>query len=131
MKIAPLRANETTSLSHLNDLDVLDSEPEQAFQALVEVASTVCGTPISLISLIDTDRQWFKANLGLPGRPRPRAMWPSAPMPFLGRRCLRFRMPEEMSVFLTTPWSLEPLISAFMRACRSRLTMACVWAPCV
>lgn len=67
MKIAPLRANETTSLSHLNDLDVLDSEPEQAFQALVEVASTVCGTPISLISLIDTDRQWFKANLGLPG----------------------------------------------------------------
>ncbi len=64
---AALRSNEEESLASLRDLLVLDSAPEAEFQALVEVASTVCGVPISLISLIDSDRQWFKANVGLPG----------------------------------------------------------------
>ena len=60
-------ANETARLQSLRDLDVLDSGPEEEFDALIKVASLVCGTPISLISLIDTERQWFKANIGLPG----------------------------------------------------------------
>ncbi len=46
---------------------MLDSSPEAEFDALVKVASIVCGVPISLISLIDVDRQWFKANVGLAG----------------------------------------------------------------
>jgi diguanylate cyclase len=48
-------------------MDVLDSAPEAEFDALVQAAALVCGVPISLISLIDADRQWFKANVGLPG----------------------------------------------------------------
>ena len=48
-------------------LDVLDSDPEAALDALVRVASIVCGTPIPLISLVDAERQSFKANIGLPG----------------------------------------------------------------
>lgn len=46
---------------------MLDTGPEEEFDALVKVASLVCGVPISLISLIDAERQWFKANIGLPG----------------------------------------------------------------
>lgn len=64
---ASARANEEDSIAALRRLQVLDTAPEEEFDALVEVASAVCGKPISLISLIDTHRQWFKANVGLPG----------------------------------------------------------------
>lgn len=67
MQSAPLTANEEARLAALNTLDVLDSRPEAEFDALVRAASLVCGTPISLISLVDVERQWFKANIGLPG----------------------------------------------------------------
>jgi signal transduction histidine kinase/CheY-like chemotaxis protein len=67
MQSAPLPANESARLAALQQLDVLDSAPEAEFEALVKVASLVCGVPISLISLIDSERQWFKANVGLPG----------------------------------------------------------------
>lgn len=67
MLAAPLRGTEAASLAALNDLKVLDTAPEPEFDAVVRAASAVCGTPISLISLIDVDRQWFKANVGLPG----------------------------------------------------------------
>ncbi len=53
-------------LSGLRALDVLDTPPEAEFDALVRAASMVCGTPISLVSLIDSERQWIKANVGLP-----------------------------------------------------------------
>jgi len=65
MQPASLRPNETESLLALEDLRVMDSAREADFQALVEVASMVCGVPISLISLIDRDRQFFKANTGM------------------------------------------------------------------
>jgi len=61
------RDDESESIAALRALEVLNAEPEAEFDALVRVASAVCGVPISLISLIDTDRQWFKANVGLPG----------------------------------------------------------------
>lgn len=48
----------------LADYEVLDSEPESAFEEIVFMARTVCKTPTALISLIDDDRQWFKARLG-------------------------------------------------------------------
>ena len=67
MAAASLPSNEPTRLESLRELDVLDTEPEREFDALVQVAALSCGVPISLISLIDTDRQWFKANVGLTG----------------------------------------------------------------
>ncbi|WPB56279.1 EAL domain-containing protein [Xylophilus sp. GOD-11R] len=67
MQAADRRVNELESLAALKALEVLDTEPEEAFQALVQAASAVCEVPISLISLIDEERQWFKANVGLPG----------------------------------------------------------------
>lgn len=67
MSSARIPSDETERLRSLAELGVLDSAPEREFDALVQVAALVCGVPVSLISLIDTDRQWFKANVGLPG----------------------------------------------------------------
>jgi len=67
MPPALLPSNESERLQALVDLQVLDTAAEPAFDALVRAASLVCGVPISLVSLVDHDRQWFKANVGLPG----------------------------------------------------------------
>mgnify|MGYP000968168435 CR=1 FL=1 len=64
---ANIPANEDDRLSRLRALNVLDTGPEPLFDALTRMAATICGTPISLISLVDEGRQWFKANVGLPG----------------------------------------------------------------
>jgi len=61
---APLPDNETDRLAALYSLDILDSAPEQDFDDIVALASNVCATPMSLVSLVDTDRQWFKARIG-------------------------------------------------------------------
>lgn len=67
MLTAPMPKDEPERQRALERLEVLDSAPEREFDALVATASLVCGVPISLISLIDNDRQWFKANVGLAG----------------------------------------------------------------
>jgi signal transduction histidine kinase len=61
---APVPDNETDRLAALYALDILDSPSEQDFDDIVKLASNVCGAPMSLVSLLDTDRQWFKARLG-------------------------------------------------------------------
>ena len=68
----PNRSNPTEQTEQwrqqaLDELEIVDSGAESAFDGLVQAASAICGTPIALISLIDHDRQWFKANVGLEG----------------------------------------------------------------
>ena len=46
---------------------VLDSEPEAVFDTIARTASEICCVPIALLTLVDDERQWFKANVGLPG----------------------------------------------------------------
>ena len=43
---------------------ILDTPAESEFDDIVKVASDACGMPVSLISLLDGDRQWFKAETG-------------------------------------------------------------------
>ena len=52
-------------LVNLRQFQILDTEPEDEFDDITYMASQICNTPISLISLLDEDRQWFKSKVGL------------------------------------------------------------------
>ena len=69
----PVPANEAARLQTLRSYKILDTKPEERFDELTRLAALICGTPISLISLIDTDRQWFKSRFGLDVQETPRA----------------------------------------------------------
>jgi diguanylate cyclase (GGDEF)-like protein/PAS domain S-box-containing protein len=62
----PPPIDEQVRLARLRALAVLDTAAEPVFDALVQLASDLCGTPIALLSLVDAERQWFKAKVGLP-----------------------------------------------------------------
>ncbi|MFA6190981.1 MAG: diguanylate cyclase [Sulfurimonas sp.] len=72
MKIAPLPHNEQERLAELKKYDILDTEPEAIFESMVQLAAYICKTPISAISLIDENRQWFKAIVGIDATETPR-----------------------------------------------------------
>jgi len=52
-------------VSALQAMAVLDTPPEEGFDALTRLAALVCGTPIAIVSLIDGDRLWFKSAFGV------------------------------------------------------------------
>jgi len=58
-------ANEEERLLDLESHSILDTLPEEDFDYLTSIASQICNTPISLVSLIDDKRQWFKSHHGL------------------------------------------------------------------
>jgi two-component system sensor histidine kinase/response regulator len=56
---------ESARLHALHQLDLLDTAPQQEFDDLVELASALCGTPVALVTLIDAERQWIMAKVGM------------------------------------------------------------------
>ncbi len=73
--IAPaIPADEKERLAELYELGILDTEEEKVFNDLASLAAYVCKAPIALISLVDSDRQWFKAKVGIDASETPREL---------------------------------------------------------
>lgn len=73
MQSGALPENEAERLAELKRLGLLDTEPERAFDRVTELAAKLLNVPIALVSLVDEDRQWFKAKLGVDVRETPRS----------------------------------------------------------
>jgi diguanylate cyclase (GGDEF)-like protein len=62
---APLPKNEALRVSVLHRYGILDTLAERSYDDITMLASHICETPSAMISLVDTDRQWFKSRVGL------------------------------------------------------------------
>ncbi len=67
-------AQETLRLAKLQDYDLLDTPPEPAYDDITTLAAQICQTPVALVSLVDSKRQWFKSSVGLAVADTPRSI---------------------------------------------------------
>src|SRR5690349_21402929 len=65
MQSPAIPPDEAERLAALQSYDILDSGPEQAYDDLVRIAAHLLEMPIALVSLVDAERQWFEARIGL------------------------------------------------------------------
>jgi signal transduction histidine kinase len=72
LKAAASPLNENQRIAALHEYDLLDSLPDKDYDDITRIAADICGMPISLISLIDKDRQWFKSRVGMEAAETPR-----------------------------------------------------------
>lgn len=61
----PFDPNLDKRIDALEEYEIMDSPPEEMYDDLTLLASSICNTPISLISLLDEKRQWFKSKVGI------------------------------------------------------------------
>jgi signal transduction histidine kinase len=71
-KCSPVLEEESQRLGLLHSLELLDTPPEAAFDAITRLAAQLTNRPIALIGLVDAERTWFKARVGLEAEQSPR-----------------------------------------------------------
>jgi GAF domain-containing protein len=69
---APIPNNEAERLAALKEYHILDTGTEQSYDDVTTLAAHICGVPISMISLVDETRQWFKSRVGMAQPQTPR-----------------------------------------------------------
>lgn len=72
MQVAPIPADEDRRLALLEACHIMYTPAEQAFDDVAQLAATLCSTEIALITLVDSDYQWFKARVGVEQTGTPR-----------------------------------------------------------
>jgi signal transduction histidine kinase len=72
MNTVGMSQEEARRLRVLEDYKILDTQDESDFDEITKLASEICNTPISLISFIDSNRQWFKSTYGISIKETPR-----------------------------------------------------------
>ena len=65
MQPAPIPSNESDRITSLKKLKILDTPPEERFDRITKLATRVFSVPISTITLVDANREWFKSVCGL------------------------------------------------------------------
>ena len=65
-------ADEPQRLSELRGFAILDTEPDEDYDRLVQLATVLCGTPMGALTIVDNSRQWYKSRVGLPVQQIPR-----------------------------------------------------------
>ncbi len=124
---APLPPNEAERLRTLRSYNILDTPPEVAFERITSLAARLFDVPISLVSLIDADRQWFKACFGMDIYQTDRKL----------SFCAYAILSDEVMIvpdatldprFSTTSRLWESLIFVPMRALRSGPPVVRIWA---
>ena len=98
--------NESKRLQDVYKTQLLDTPEEKEFDEIVQLASDLCDTPISLITLLDTDRQWFKARVGLD------ATETSREVSFCGHAILQDEIFEVPDTLKDIRFSDNPLVTA-------------------
>ncbi len=63
--LTQVSTNETKRTESLQKINIINSQPEESFDNIAKLASYICQTPISFISLIDEKKQWFKSKVGI------------------------------------------------------------------
>jgi diguanylate cyclase (GGDEF)-like protein len=74
MQAAPLPMNENERIADLRSHEILDTPEDARFETFVRLAADMSGAPTAIVSLVDEDRQWFKAAIGIETRSTPRSL---------------------------------------------------------
>ncbi|GEM_PF-6967693 len=105
MTAAPYPPDEDARLAALKSYGILDTPSEELFDGFTEIAAEVCEVPVSLISFVDKDRQWFKSKVGFTEASSPRDI------AFCAYTILQDEMMEVPDATLDPRFSDNPLVT--------------------